>query len=128
MKKFLHFTYWFNYYALPFGRTSWLIFAGLIICLFIAALIFNRLKQRSHLLTGMWTKLFDWSITNGLIGLFLFFFNYEQAHFFADRFWLLAWLLVMFVWLIMILSHLKRLPKIKKEIAAQELYRKYLPH
>ncbi|MCX6797952.1 MAG: hypothetical protein NTX66_01890 [Candidatus Falkowbacteria bacterium] len=127
MKNLLTLKYWFTLRPEPLSsQANWLFIATVLLLILLSA-IFLWLKMKPGLYRTIFKKLYNFSLGNAVIGLLFLFFNYENATFFSARFWLLAWLLLMIVWLISILKELKRIPAKKRQISQEQVYKKYLP-
>jgi len=128
MKNLLDIKFWTNLRPgslTPFALKAIVVF---IFCLAILAFVFYLLKSRKHrLLYQVWAKLYLFSLSNFIIGLFLLFFSYELIPFLSARAWLLLWGVGMIVWLAFVGLAIAKLPKIKKDIAEKNEYKKYIP-
>lgn len=102
--------------------------AGLLIALLIATVIFLLIKNKKRsIYYRIWQKLYFFSLSNLVIGLFLFFFAYELLPFLSMRFWFLLWGIGMAVWVGFIIKVLLEIPRIKEKRIKEEEYRKYIP-
>lgn len=102
--------------------------AGLLIALLIATVIFLLIKNKKRsIYYRIWQKLYFFSLSNLVIGLFLFFFAYELLPFLSMRFWFLLWGIGMAVWVGFIIKALLEIPRIKEKRIKEEEYRKYIP-
>lgn len=127
MTNLLSLKFWFNFNYVPFQPLTWkilLIFVGLLI---IGTIILAFFRKRPSAFKLTLIKLFNFSLTNALIGALLLFFNYEMALFFSARVFWLFWFVGMFIWLIFIFKEFRKIPARKKEIAAEKAFNKYLP-
>ncbi len=67
-------------------------------------------------------------MTMGILGLFWFFFSYEQIYFFGARFWFLVWLLGLIAWIAWIVWYVKvKIPELKDKGVAKVETNKYIP-
>lgn len=98
-----------------------------IVLLVIATVATNNLKKKKGLYRKTWSSLFNFSLTNAVVGLFLLFFSYETVLFLSARFWLLLWAIEIIVWLAVIYRQAKELPKLKEQREAENKYKQYLP-
>lgn len=127
MKNLLTLQYWFTLRPEPLtSQANWLLVAGILFLILLSALLL-WLKSRKSLYRGIFKRLYGFSLSNAIIGLFLLFFNYENAIFFSARFWLLLWLIIMIIWIIIILKSLRKIPAQKRELSQSEVFKKYLP-
>ncbi len=97
----------------------------LVILIFIFALL--KSKHKKSFLSRIWRKLYSFSITNLIIGIFLIFFFYEAIPFLSARFWLVFWVLGMIIWLFFIGKAILKIPKIRQEIKKENEFKKYIP-
>ncbi len=127
MKNLLTFNYWFNLNPeslIPYAQQ---IFLAFLVLLFILTILIAIIKKRSGIYKGFFKRLYSFCLSNTLIGLILWFFNYETIPFFSARFWLGLWALSMLAWLIFILLKLKNIPQQKKQREKEQELKKYLP-
>jgi small-conductance mechanosensitive channel len=120
-------TFWFN---LRPGSMSGLprnIFIGLIIALVIAAIVLLIAKKKKGIYRKLFSSLYNFCLSNMIIGVMLLFFNYEIVPFFSARFWYLIWLVVSILWLINIIKTLKKIMSRQKEQTTVDEIKKYLP-
>ena len=126
MTNLLSVKLWFNLRPgslTPFALKIIIIF---IFLLAVFSFVFYLLKlKKQRLLFQIWAKLYLFSLSNFIIGLFLLFFAYELVPFLSARIWMLLWGISMLAWLIFIGLAIARLPKIKKDIAKKSEYEKY---
>lgn len=123
----LSLSFWFNLRPGSMAQLYSYLLMGLIVLLFILAIIFFVAKRKKSLYRKMLSNLYDFSVSNAFIGLLLLFFNYEIVPFFSARFWFLLWLIVSVVWLYYTLKELKKIPARKKQLEATDEIKKYLP-
>jgi len=127
MNNLLTLKYWFTLRPETLNPLASKIFIAALLALIVLSVLFLWLKTRKGLYRHLFRKLYNFSLSNALIGLLLLFFNYENAIFFSARFWLLLWLIIMIIWLLSILKDLKKIPSLKQKNSAEEIYKKYLP-
>ncbi len=127
MKIFLTLNYWFNLRPEPLTSLAEKIFDSTIIVLLLITIILALTKRRGGLYRGTLNSFYNFSLANTLIGLFIFFSNYELIPFFAARFWFAIWALIMLIWLIFIFKKLKTIPRAKQQIEKEKELKKYLP-
>lgn len=127
MKNLLTLNYWFNLRPealLPYAHKALI---GLLIALAVLAIVTAFLKTKNSLYRGLCKRLYSFFLTNTLLGLLLFFFNYEAVPFFSARFWIGLWFLLMIIWLFFILKSLKAIPAQKKQLEKEKELKKYIP-
>lgn len=127
MTNLLTLNYWFTSRPENLVAVAQSTFNISIAILFLATLIIFIFKRRPGIYKGILQRLYFFSLTNTITGLVLLFLNYESVPFFSARFWLLLWLLSASVWLLFIIKHLSKIPKLKKKINADMEFKKYLP-
>lgn len=93
----------------------------------IASFLFAQLKKKKGIYKKIYVKLFNFSITNSIIALFILFFNLETIPFFSARFWFILWLIEIIVWLVFIYKEFKKIPKKREEYKKEEEFKKYIP-
>ena len=93
----------------------------------IASFMFARLKKKKSVYQKIYAKLFDFSVANSIISLFILFFNLETIPFFSTRLWFILWLIEIVVWLVFIFKEFKKIPKKRDEYKKNEEYKKYIP-
>jgi hypothetical protein len=127
MTNLLTWSFWFTLSPDPLTPLPQKVFIGLLIILAAAAIFIALIKRGIGIYRGFLNQLYGFCLGNAVIGLILFFFNYEMVPFFSARFWLAIWGIVMLIWLFFILKKLKRIPLQKKEIEKNKELKKYLP-
>ena len=93
----------------------------------ISSFIFARLKNKKGVYQKIYAKLFNFSVSNSIISLFILFFNLESIAFFSARIWFLIWLIEIIIWLVFIFKDFKKIPKRRAEFKKQEEFKKYIP-
>ena len=119
--------FWFNLRPGSLEALSRNTFIGLILLLIIAAVLFFVFKKKKGLYRHLFSNLYNFCLSNTVIGLMLLFFNYEIIPFFSAHFWFLLWLIVAVWWLIHILKELKKISARKKQQGEIDEIKKYLP-
>jgi hypothetical protein len=127
MKNLLTLNYWFAIRPESLVPMADKIFLAVIALLLISTIAFAFLRNKPGIYRGFAKKFYTFSFSNSIIGLLLYFFNYEAAPFLSSRFWLALWLIGMAAWKISILSHLKDIPGQKKKLEQEKEFNKYLP-
>jgi len=127
MTNLLTWRYWFTLRPealTPFAQKS---FIFLLILFAVLAIILALAKRRGGLYRGLFKRLYNFFISNAVIGLIILFFNYEMVPFFSARFWIAIWAIVMLVWLVFIIKKIKTIPLQKKQKEHEQELKKYLP-
>lgn len=119
--------YWFsvNPGALSsLGFYVLVIFVALFLLTGIASMV---LKRKKSVYRGVYNSIYDFSVVNFILGLVFLFFHYENIPFFTARFWFIAWLLGIALWIYFIVKKVKRIPEKRKELEREQEMKKYLP-
>jgi len=127
MSTLLTLSFWFNLRPGSMSGLSRNIFIGFIIALIIAAVVLFISKIKKSPYRSLFISLYNFSISNALIGLLLLFFNYEIVPFFSAYFWYLIWVIVMILWLVGIALKVKKIISKKKDQTEIDEIKKYLP-
>ena len=127
MSTLLTFTFWFNLRPGSMGGLPRNIFIGFIVALIIAAVVLFIAKRKKSSYRSLLNSLYNFSISNALVGLLLLFFNYEIVPFFSAYFWYLIWIIVMIAWLVGIFLKAKKIISKKKDQTEVDEIKKYLP-
>lgn len=127
MTNFLTWSFWFTLRPESLVSSSQKLFIGLLIIFALAAFFIALIKRKSGIYRGFFKSLYNFFLSNAVIGFLLFFLNYEMVPFFSARFWLAIWFIVMITWLFFILKKLKNIPRRKKQDEQNKELKKYLP-
>lgn len=127
MSNLLTAKYWFSVNPGALVPTAFNILIGVTVFFFLASVLFLFLKKKKSLYKGVFTSLYNLSITGFIIGLVFLFFHYENLPFFTARFWLAIWVIIMAVWFFYIIKKVRRIPERKEEIEKEKELKKYLP-
>ncbi len=127
MQNLLTWRFWFNLRPEPLLPLFTNVFLGLLVILLLATTFTAIKQQRKSLYKNFWKRSYAFSLGNLLIGIILFFFNYERAAFLSARFWLALWVMVMIAWLIPIIKSYRRVPLQKKQRDQEQEFKKYIP-
>ncbi|MFA5024725.1 MAG: hypothetical protein WC523_07305 [Patescibacteria group bacterium] len=119
--------FWFNYYYIPLSGRAKIILAALALILVVGTIVMFFLKKKKDLYSKLRQSLFNFCLTNTIIAVFLAFFIYEEVPFFSSHFWFLLMLAEMIIWFWNLFKTFRKLPDIKKRIAEQKNFNKYLP-
>ncbi len=128
MGKFFTLNFWFDLrpgQISPASQNTLIAFLVILMILMTVAFILKRNKKTLYF--RFWEKIFTFSSSNILLGLLIWFLNYENIPFFSARFWFLLWIMEIGVWLYFSIRYALSLPKRKKEIEEEKAYKKYLP-
>lgn len=127
MSTLLTLAFWFNLRPGSMGSNPRNIFIGFIIALIIMAIITFIAKRKKTVYRRLFSNLYNFSLSNIVIGLMLLFFNYEIVPFFSAYFWYLLWIIIMIVWLVNIILKIKKIISKKKDQVEIDEIKKYLP-
>jgi len=127
MNYLLQLNYWFDMRPEMLAANVQQIWLAGLIALVVLGVVSFVIKMRSGIYRGLFKRLYSFSLANLAIGLLLWFFNYESVPFFAARFWLGLWLIIMLMWLVFIAKGLKAIFQQKQERSLEEEKKKYLP-
>lgn len=132
MNSLLNLSFWFDVKPLPIDPLIFWIF--LIVCLavlilgIVAYLLKTKKFKEKILARNIWTKIGNWSISFGIIGLILVFLKQQRVLYLGMRIWFVFWLIIFFIWLVFILKYIfVEVPKVKKEREKKKEFEKYLP-
>jgi len=129
MINWLTFKMWFGLYPGPLTK-FWQYALLIIVIIFLASIavtwkFYNQNKKTLY--AKLWLSGYNFALTGTIVGALLLFFCYESVPFLSARFWFLLWVIGQGVWGYVIFKRLKRLPKIKEQIAAKKEFNKYVP-
>lgn len=128
MENLFALNFWFNLRPGHLSPAYQNILIGfLIFLLVLSVLAFILKRNKKNLFFRVWEKILSFSSTNLIIGLVLWFLNYELAPLLSSRFWYLLWAAGMAVWIYLIIKFCVKIPEKKKQIAEEKAYKKYLP-
>lgn len=132
LEQLLSWNFWFNLrpgHLLPIFSNFLLGFSVFLFLLGGISYIKKRNKKRKkNVNLPFWRQLYYFSLTNGILGLMFFFFNYEMIPFFSSRFWYPVWGLVIVVWLYFIIQLWRTVPQKVKEKQEKDQFEEYLPN
>lgn len=132
MSELLTLTYWFN----PFGNyfstpTFWILLVVFVLAAIAGVyLLVTREAKTKHngLLKKTYTVCLHWLNSFGFVGLILFALRHYRVPYLGMRFWLIAWVLICFVWLLVIVKYLLvEVPEKKKKFIQDQELKKYQP-
>lgn len=127
--NFLTFKYWFNMNPgalIPWAQKGLIFFILMLFGLAVYVKYFevnNILKLPKFALK----KLFSFFIANGIIGLVLLFFTYQQITLFSSRFWFIAWVVSMALYLYFLDKKIKSNTDKKAQYKKEDERKKYIP-
>jgi len=127
MQNLLTWHYWFNLRPEPFLPHITQAFFIFLIILLVFTIISGIKQGKKSLYRHFWKRLYMFSLSNLVIGVILFFFNYEGAAFLSSRFWLALWLIIMILWMWPIIKSLRMIPVNKKKFEKEQELKKYIP-
>lgn len=104
-------------------------FFAFLVILAAGAIIFYFIKKRNekNLYNNFWGSLYNLCLTNFIIGMIIYFFNFEGAPFLSARFWFLIWGAEIAVWLFFIIRLFLKIPEKKEQLEKDKKFRKYIP-
>jgi len=127
MKNLLTWHFWFNLRPDPLISVAQKSFLAFFCLLVFLTIIIAILKKKSSIYRGFLKRLYNFCLSNSLIGLILLFCNFEIIPFFSARFWLGLWAIMMIIWLFFILKSLGKISIQKKQLEKERELKKYLP-
>lgn len=127
MNNLLTLSFWFNLRPpAMLDVFNYSFIAVLFLFLFLSILSFYY-KKRKKIYKSFWLKFYDFSASNLIIGLFLWFFSWQEVPFLSARFWLIIWAILIILWFIFIYKHLKKIPIKLQKIEEEQKFNKYIP-
>lgn len=127
MTNLLTWSFWFTLRPESLVPSTQKLFIGLLIAFALVAFFIALIKRKSGIYRGFFKSLYNFFLSNAIIGFIFFFFDYEIVPFFSARFWLAIWLVTMLVWLFFVVKKLKTIPLHKKVDEKEQELKKYLP-
>jgi len=129
MGNFLTLNFWFNLRPDVFiGLSSKILLAAIIFFVILAIISgIGKRKWAQSLYATLWKSLYNFFLTNAIIGLILIFFNYEMVPFLSARFWFLFWGIGIVVWLVFIYKVIIKIPQRKARLEKEKEFKKYIP-
>lgn len=127
MKNLLTWDFWFTLRPESLIPATKKIFIIILIAFALVAFLIALIKRKSGIYRGFLKSLYNFFLSNAIIGFILFFFNYEAIPFFSARFWLAIWFITMLVWLFFIIKKLKKIPLSKEVDKKEQEIKRYLP-
>lgn len=131
LSPLVEFDFWFRLQPLGFSplfeRGFFFLFAIFII-LGSVSRMFARNRKEDYLMVKAYRYLGYMFLTMGIVGMFWFFFSFEEIYFFGARFWFLAWLVSVITWVWWIVRYVKvTIPELRQAGAAKKDANKYIP-
>ncbi len=121
-------SFWFNLRPGLLSPATKTVFLAFLAVIAVCAVVFFILKKNpKNPQAKLWNSLYGFSLSNFIIGLALWFLNYELVPFLSARFWFLLWLISMIVWAGLIFKGLFCKLKRKEEAEKEKAFKKYLP-
>ncbi len=127
MSTLFNLAFWFNLRPGSMNGLARNIFIGFIILLVVSAVLLLIAKKKKGIYRKLFSSLYNFCLSNAIIGALLLFFNYEIVPFFSAHFWYLLWIITSTIWLLNILKSLKKIAARKKEQVVIDEIKKYLP-
>lgn len=132
MSKYISPSFVFDRYPHEMNLSTLYIIIAVFFTLFLIGIIFallvSRKKTTDKIIQKLYSKISNWGLWSGIIGLFISFLRYQRAPYLGMRFWLMTWLVFNLIWLAFIIKFfIKDVPQLKKERANKKEFEKYLP-
>jgi len=109
------------------GDAKKIIYVFLALLIIMGIISFLRARKKVKAEWRIWNKVFNFSLSNIIIGLLLLFFSFELTPVLSMRFFYLLWIILMAVWLFFIFKNYKKITSIKEELIKKQNYNKYIP-
>ena len=124
-------SFWFDLHSTGLSSTyerGFFFFFALFIIMGSISRIFAKNKKDDRFLVKAYRYIGQMFMMMGVLGLFWFFFAYEQIYFFGARFWFIVWILGLIAWIAWIVYYVKvKIPELKDKGAAKQEVNKYIP-
>ncbi len=131
MMTFFQPSYWFTTQPPEVtGTLGTILFVLFVLCfvLGIVGRIVTDRKEQDRFKREIGGRISTLLITMGLLGILLYFFSYERAHFFGARFWYPVWAIIVGVWAYYIVRYVRQdVPAMKARSASRRAAGAYLP-
>jgi Ca2+/Na+ antiporter len=127
----LEIDFWFRLNPLglsPFFERSLFFLFALLIIMGSVSRIVARNRKEDYLMVKAYRHMGQMFLTMGVIGMFWFFFTFEQIYLFGARFWFLVWLVCVALWVAWIVRYVKvTIPQLRQAGTAKKDSNKYIP-
>lgn len=127
MQPLLNINFWFNLRPGPLQALFLKIFLIFLIILLLLSIFSGIRQMKKGLYRPIWKRVYNFSLSNLIIGLILLFFNYESAVFLSARFWLAFWFIIILIWIFYIIKDFHKILIRQKNLSKEKEYKKYLP-
>lgn len=129
MGNLLTLKYWFSLKPEALTLIASRVFMIFLAAFFLLTLIFWLMKtrQKKNIYSKLWSGLYYFNLTNFLVGITLFFLNYEMVPFLSARFWFLLWAVMILIWLYFLVKMAIAIPQRRILLEKEKEYRKYIP-
>ncbi len=127
MNNLITLKFWFNSRPPKLLPAFQNILYAIVVVFIISTFVFAKLKKKKSIYQKIYSKLFDFSVSNSVISLFILFFNLETIPFFSARAWFILWIIEIVIWLLFIFKDFKKIPKKRDEMKKKEEFKKYIP-
>jgi hypothetical protein len=127
MNNFFTLQFWLNQRPGLLAPSFTNILIGLIIFSIIATILSLIFKAKKGFFAKLWSRIFNLSLTNAIVGGLLFFFSHEMIPLLSSRFWFLLWAIGFITWVVFIILYVKTLPAKRREQEQEREYKKYIP-
>ena len=128
MEKFFNLSFWFSQNPGSLDGIAKKIFFIFLLFLLFSSIFFPFLKRKK---SGVYFKIYrnltSFSLTNLIIGLFMFFFTEQSIPVLSSRFWFFIWGVGMAIWVYFIIKSFIKIPELKAEKERQKEFNKYIP-
>lgn len=130
--KLLSLKFWFKLNPGPMSEIFLKFFTAVFICALLLMVVFKILyllkSKKDKIEATFYKKFYHLWLASSLTGFLILFFFYEEAYFLSARFWFLAWLIMIVIWLFFIIKYkLKVIPERKAQAEEKRRIKKYLP-
>jgi accessory gene regulator protein AgrB len=127
MRHFFSFQYWFNFDPKLFTFSTQIAISVFLLLLLFAGIFFFFYRKKAGAYKVLAEDLHVFSLSNFVIGVFLFFFAYQKIYFLSARFWFLFWFILMFFWALSVFKKFRKIILKREERKKRKEFEKYLP-
>lgn len=111
-----------------YNRAFFLIFAGMLVLSTIVRIVRRKWQKRDKYLARGFDRFANLLFAQGIFGLVLLWFNYEELYLLGARFWFLIWAILGLIWFGSIVRYIvKTAPELREKAEARGEVNKYLP-
>ncbi len=127
MNNLLTWSFWLNLRPPAMLEIFNSLFLGVLVIFLILSAFAFYFKRKRKIYRSFWRRFYDFSASNLMIGLLLFFFSWQEVPFLSARFWLILWFALIVTWLYFLIKHLRKIPKRKEDAEKKKSFDKYIP-